>query len=691
MRTATATLCLLIAVHVLRDRFQGLNLDATFAQVAGVSLPTVLLGILLTAVSYAAIASYDVLAFGLIGRRLPLRDLLRSGVAATGLGQALGFGLLVGSFARWRILRDQGITPRDAAAASALVTSGFLLGLAVVFAAMTLLASGSVAAIAGLSQPEVIAAGLLILAVYALLLSTRGVELSLFGRKISLPSQKLMLRQTFLAALDVLPAGFALWVFLPAEVEASLGVVLIAYIAALGAGLLSNTPGGIGAFEGVFLIALPEAPVESVLAGIICFRLIYFGLPFCLGLLLLTDAELGAGRARPTTAALEQARRLTARRHASVRSSWAPAAPALVSEAPLIAQAVATSDRAEANLAFLGDKRFVFSKHAAGFVMFGQSGRTLVAMGDPVAPRSSWPALIERFRDHADELRSRDAVFYKIGPDAAAICRAQGLRTDCIGHEAVLDLKAFDLAGSKRRDLRRKTRQAEKSGVEILQHAPGQAPLQALAEVARIWRESKHGRERSFSTGHFDPAYIARFPIFEARQNGRSCAFISLWVSGDGSEWALDLMRNRADVPAGTMHALIVAAAMAAKASGALRFNLCMAPLSGLEESTSRVERIGTAIYRHGARFHSLQGLRQFKSTFRPDWEPRYLARRPGPALIGAAVAAYRLCRKGPGDRQTAGMRHPQQLAHLPLYRGEAEGGGDTNGPVEAHVEQAQV
>lgn len=692
-RTATATLCLLIAIHVLRDRFQGLSLDATFAHVAGVSLPTVLLGILLTAVSYAAIASYDVLAFGLIGRRLPPRDLLRSGVAATGLGQALGFGLVVGSFVRWRILRDQRVTPKDAAAASALVTSGFLLGLAVVFAVMTLLASHSVSAMAGVSQVEVIAAGLAVLAIYALLLSTRGIELSLFGRKVFLPSRKLMLRQTLLAALDVLPAGLALWVLLPAGVEASLGIVLIAYIAALGAGLLSNTPGGIGAFEGVFLIALPEAPVDSLLAGIICFRLIYFGLPFCLALLLLTDAELGTGRTRPLAAAFRQAWRPTTKWRSVVRQSRTidPALPPSATlDSSRIAQAITKSHRAEANLAFLGDKRFVLSQHADGFVMYGQSGRTLVAMGDPVAPQSSWPELIERFRRHAVELGSYDAVLYKIGPDAATICRAQGLRTDCIGHEAVLDLKTFNLAGSERRDLRRKARQAEKAGVEIQQHAPGQAPLQGLAEVARIWREGKRGRERSFSTGHFEPDYIARFPVFEARHNGSCCAFISLWVSGDGSEWALDLMRNRADVPAGTMHALVLAAAMAAKASGALRFNLCMAPLSGLEESTSRVESIGHAVFRRGARFHGLQGLRQFKSSFRPDWEPRYLARRPGPALIGAAVAAYRLCRKGPDEPQTAGTQPPLQSAHLSAYCGKAEDGADSGGPAEACVEQAR-
>lgn len=651
IRPSLAGLCLLLALYLLRDRFQGLDLDATLSQVASVPLPMVLLGVVLTAVSYLGISGYDLLAFRLIGRDLPARVLLRSGLTATALGQALGFGVVVGGLARWRMLRSAGVTPKEAAAASALVASGFFLGLLVVFAVMTLFASASVAAIVGLPRLAVVSIGLLVLSVYGLFLSLGGIEVSLFGRRIALPNRKDMLRQTGLAALDVIPAGLALWVFLPSGLEAEIGVILIAYVAALAAGLLANTPGGLGAFEGVFLLALPQVPMESLLAGILCFRMLYYGLPFCLGVLLLTQAEL-SGDDRRTRRRLRRERqagpavRRSVERTATSRGSG-PHNTGAENDA-LIARAFETSSRAEANLAFLGDKHFLVAAEAPGFVMFGQSGRTLVALGDPVAPRSAWPALIAGLKDHAGEIGARTPVFYKVGAETAAICRAQGLRTARIGHEAVLELPTFDLAGSRRRELRRKTRQAAKAGIEILRHAPGEAPLDALAEVARLWRAAKQGRERSFSTGHFDPDYLARFPIFEARQHGRTCAFVSLWISGDGSEWALDVMRTRCDMPGGTMHALVTEAALAAKAAGARRFNLCMAPLSGLEDGGGPVERLGGAIYRHGGRFHSLQGLRQFKSTFRPEWEPRYLAHRPGPSVIGAAFAAYRLCRKTP-------------------------------------------
>ncbi len=46
---------------------------------------------------------------------------------------------------------------------------------------------------------------------------------------------------------------------------------------------------------------------------------------------------------------------------------------------------VATNDRVEANLATLGDKRFMFANDGGeGFVMYGVQGTSWIAMGDPV-------------------------------------------------------------------------------------------------------------------------------------------------------------------------------------------------------------------------------------------------------------------------------------------------------------------
>ena len=43
--------------------------------------------------------------------------------------------------------------------------------------------------------------------------------------------------------------------------------------------------------------------------------------------------------------------------------------------------------------------------------------------------------------------------------------------------------------------------------------------------------------------------------------------------------------------------------------------------------------RLGALVFRHGEHFYNLQGLRQYKQKFDPEWESRYLASPAGLSL----------------------------------------------------------
>jgi phosphatidylglycerol lysyltransferase len=64
-----------------------------------------------------------------------------------------------------------------------------------------------------------------------------------------------------------------------------------------------------------------------------------------------------------------------------------------------------------------------------------------------------------------------------------------------------------------------------------------------------------------------------------------------------------------------------------ASAQGFKRFNLGMAPLSGLsrEPLSSTWSKLGGLIYAHGERLYGFAGLRAFKAKFSPRWEPLYI------------------------------------------------------------------
>ena len=113
------------------------------------------------------------------------------------------------------------------------------------------------------------------------------------------------------------------------------------------------------------------------------------------------------------------------------------------------------------------------------------------------------------------------------------------------------------------------------------------------------------------------------------RARAKLAAFASLLTTDDKAWAAIDLMRYDPE-PALTniMDFLLVELILWAKALDYLKFDLAMAPLSGLiqDDSVSAYARIGHFIYNRGERFYNFQGLRRFKQKFNPVWEPRYIA-----------------------------------------------------------------
>src|SRR5439155_26078501 len=71
----------------------------------------------------------------------------------------------------------------------------------------------------------------------------------------------------------------------------------------------------------------------------------------------------------------------------------------------------ATSDRASAQLALLGDKALMFNEGRSSFIMYGIAGQSWVTVGDPVGPPGEAAPLIEQFVRECDQ-RGGWPVFY---------------------------------------------------------------------------------------------------------------------------------------------------------------------------------------------------------------------------------------------------------------------------------------
>ncbi|MDX2234890.1 MAG: GNAT family N-acetyltransferase [Hyphomonadaceae bacterium] len=308
--------------------------------------------------------------------------------------------------------------------------------------------------------------------------------------------------------------------------------------------------------------------------------------------------------------------------------------------------------RAEAQLAFLGDKSFVFAPDGSAAVMAARAGASLAAMGAPVGRRSSWPAALGRFREEAERLGLRPVV-YAAPPDLLPDLLDLGFRMEKIGENAVVNLKTFTMVGTRRQLLRSARRKlAEREGA-TLEIEPAGAPatvIEPLRPVSDAWLAMHKSTEKSFSLGRFEPAFMARGPVAVVRQRGRPIAFATLWTTPDRAWAAIDLMRyDPASAPHGTMDFLITECLLWAQKAGFERFDLGMAPLSGLAEEPNAplFAKLGRLVYEQGGAFYNFDGLRKFKEKFDPEWEPRYLA-APGAWSLPIVLAEIALLTSRP-------------------------------------------
>ena len=289
-----------------------------------------------------------------------------------------------------------------------------------------------------------------------------------------------------------------------------------------------------------------------------------------------------------------------------------------------------------ANLALLGDKALHFSDTGGAFLMYGVAGRSWVAMGDPIGPEDEQRELVWTFREMVDR-HGGWTVFYEASRDYLPLYVDLGLTLLKLGEEAIVSLADFGLEGGHRRGLRRTRKDVLAAGagfaIEPIERVSELLP--DLKAISDQWLEAKHAREKGFSLGRFDEAYLRWFPVAVVRIEGRIVAFANLWCAPAGGELSMDLMRYSSAAPDGVMTFLFIEMMLWGKANGYRTFNLGMAPLSGLESRALAPlwTKAGAFLSRHGESVYHFQGLRQFKEKFDPVWRSKYLASPAGLAL----------------------------------------------------------
>jgi phosphatidylglycerol lysyltransferase len=318
----------------------------------------------------------------------------------------------------------------------------------------------------------------------------------------------------------------------------------------------------------------------------------------------------------------------------------------------LIRQAMAGSPRSDANLAYTGDKRFLVAPEGDAFLMFRPHGRTWVVMGDPVGPHERWSALIWELRRLA-HLSNAALCFYQASEAMLPLLVDLGLAVMKYGEEAIIDPRAFSLAGSRMKGLRNSRARALREGLTLRLIPPGEIPgwMPRLKPISDQWLALQHGAEKGFSLGRFDSDYLANFELAVILRGEEVMAFTNIWTSGDGTEMSVDLMRQRGDSPPGTMDLMFLDLIALAGQRGYHRFNLGLAPLAGVTGGRLAPfwARLARGVYHVGGSVYNFAGLHFYRQKFAPAWESRYIACPHGPRGFFAVGAVVRLVSGGRG------------------------------------------
>jgi lysylphosphatidylglycerol synthetase-like protein (DUF2156 family) len=301
----------------------------------------------------------------------------------------------------------------------------------------------------------------------------------------------------------------------------------------------------------------------------------------------------------------------------------------------------------QANVALLGDKKFLFSESGKSFITYGIKGRVWLALGGPIGQAGEAHALVQAFLDKARAARAQ-VSFYGVGPHFDELAEAFDFKRLKTGERAILNLETFSLDGKTRQVSRTHRNRHIKQGYSFAVEGPGavRANLVTLRTISDQWLKYQSGGEKAFGLGNFDVHYIDRLPVALVRdKDGKIVAFATLWPTADKSRLGVDLMRYGDDGPNGVMDYLFAEMFLWAKAEGYKVFDLNTSPASGVKPTWQApvLTTMAAMCYKYGENIYNFQGVRRFKSKFHPDWENVYLAGPKSSNAFKAAMAAAAL------------------------------------------------
>lgn len=233
---------------------------------------------------YLALSLYDFLALRYVGGHVTWWKWMLAGMLGFAISNNAGHAVVSGGAIRYRLYTRWRISGGDIVKMLTFSGFTFFLGCSAIlilgyFLVPSALLDKSVGASLGINTLFIFCSAA-VLAYFAATVFFRKKSIKIGNLKFQVPTTKTALFQMLLGAADSVLAGLVLYFCLLPFVQIPFGTYIGLFVIAQTTGVFSQVPGGIGVFESIFLLALPETIDKADIFGaLLAYRIIYYVLP----------------------------------------------------------------------------------------------------------------------------------------------------------------------------------------------------------------------------------------------------------------------------------------------------------------------------------------------------------------------------------------------------------------------------
>src|SRR5689334_1359920 len=307
---AIISVAVVVLFHMLRD----IEPDEVVDALKATNPHHIAAAAVFVACGYFTLTFYDWFALRTIGRsEIPYRIAALTGFTSYSIGHNIGATVFTGGAVRYRIYSYYGLDAVEVAKICFIAGLTFWLGNATVLGlgvAYHPQAAGPIDQLPPWLNRTLALAILVVLVSYVGWVWSAPREIGQGEWKVHLPSGPSTLLQICIGILDLGSCALAMYMLLPGEPNVGFVTMAVVFVSATLLGFASHAPGGLGVFDAAMLVALWQFDKESVLAGLLLFRLLYYLAPFALALLILGAREIWLNL-KGTRRRMTEAKRIT--------------------------------------------------------------------------------------------------------------------------------------------------------------------------------------------------------------------------------------------------------------------------------------------------------------------------------------------------------------------------------------------